>query len=50
MGAKRSGSCSFGSMLKVCFSSGDSYDEYCEGGSGRRMFVRDEDKGRWVAE
>ncbi|KAK7354530.1 hypothetical protein VNO80_19995 [Phaseolus coccineus] len=50
MGEKRSCSCSFGSMLKACFSSGNSYEEYREGGSGRRMFASDEDRGRWVAE
>jgi len=50
MGAKRSSSCCFGNVLKACFSSGDSYDEYWEGGSGRRMFASDEDRGRWVAE
>lgn len=51
MGAKRSSTCSFGSVFKACFSSGGSYDEYWEGsGSGRRMFASDEDRKHWVAE
>jgi len=31
------------------FLSGDSCNEYWEGGSGRRMFASDEDRGCWVA-
>ncbi|XP_057430765.1 uncharacterized protein LOC130723673 [Lotus japonicus] len=51
MGAKRSSSCSFSSMFKACFSSGNQYDNYWEGsGTGRRMFASDEDRGYWVAE
>ncbi|XP_020228508.1 uncharacterized protein LOC109809578 [Cajanus cajan] len=51
MGAKRSSTCSFGSLFKACFSSRGGYDEYWEGsGSGRRIFASDEDRGRWVAE
>lgn len=50
MGAKRSSSCCFGTVLKACFSCGDNYDEYWEGGNERRMFASDEDRGRWVAE
>ncbi|KAK7264815.1 hypothetical protein RJT34_32426 [Clitoria ternatea] len=53
MGAKKSSSFSFCGMLKACFSSGRSRDDYYyydESVSGRRIFASDEDRGRWVAE
>ncbi|CAJ1975695.1 unnamed protein product [Sphenostylis stenocarpa] len=50
MGGKKSSTCSIGSVLKACFSSGDSDDDGYWEGSGRRIFASDEDRGRWVAE
>ncbi|XP_027339574.1 uncharacterized protein LOC113853251 [Abrus precatorius] len=51
MGAKRSSSYSFSSVFKAYFSNGSRHDHYWEGsGSGRRIFVSDEDSEHWVAE